>query len=176
MLTVSGWNVTEKGGVGATVTMSSPDTPNPTGNMQVPEWGGVKIGDPIYPGSLYTWGDATKEGTRVPESKEVMKGILLMAGELDKISKKYNGGKKVEINSWYRDPATNVAISSSGPAGPHTTGSAVDLYTDNMQQIHDDYDKAWEGGVAISPNSFTHIDWIGHPQGIPGDPRRRWSY
>jgi Peptidase M15 len=173
-LTVQGWSVNDKSVVSATVVTQSPPPPHPTGNIQVPQWGQVKLKDPIYPGSKFTWGDASRNGERVPENQNVMKGIVLAAKTLDAIAAKYGGG--IQITSWYRPPRVNAAVSGSGLSGPHTTGSAVDFYHPKMTQIHADYSKSWQGGVAISPGSFTHIDWVGHPEGLPGSPRRRWSY
>ncbi|NJR41010.1 MAG: DUF882 domain-containing protein [Leptolyngbyaceae cyanobacterium CSU_1_4] len=173
-LTVQGWSPNDKAMMGATVVTTAPVGIHPTGNIQVPEWGDVKLGEPIIPGSLYTWGDATRQGERIPESKAVMQGIVLAAGLLDELSKKYRDGQKLQINSWYRDPASNAAVSSTGRTGPHTTGSAVDFFSDNMDQIHADYNRSWDGGVAISPGSFVHIDFIG--KDLPGTPRRRWTY
>jgi hypothetical protein len=176
-LTVQGWSPNDKAMMGATVVTTPPVGVHPTGNIQVPEWGNVKLGEAIAPGSLYTWGDATRQGERVPESNDVMQGIVLAAGLMDEISKKYLGGQKVQITSWYRDPASNEAVSSSGRSGPHTTGSAVDFYTDNMDQIHADYERSWEGGVAISPGSFVHLDGLGVFPGLEHYPKlRRWQY
>lgn len=173
---VQGYNIDSKSTISAAVAVPGGSTVHPTGVVNVPEWGAIKLADPIQPGSLYTWADATLNGERVPESQAVMKGIALAAQILDELSKKYLNGSKFTINSWYRPPAVNVAVSSSGPSGPHTTGSAVDFKSANMDQVHADLKGSWEGGVAISPGSFVHVDWIGHPEGIPGTPRRRWSY
>ena len=36
-------------------------------------------------------------------------------------------GKPIVINSWYRSPEHNAAVSTTGLTGPHTTGRAVDI-------------------------------------------------
>lgn len=36
-------------------------------------------------------------------------------------------GRPIGINSWYRSPEHNAAVSSTGVDGPHTTGEAVDI-------------------------------------------------
>jgi hypothetical protein len=175
-VTVQGWSPNDKAMVSATVVTTSPTSPHPTGNIQVPKWGQVNLKDAIVPGGKWTWGDATRNGQRVPESESVMKGIILAAQNLIAIEQKYGAG--IEVTSWYRPPRENARVSSSGLSGPHTTGSAVDFYHPKMSRIHADYAKSWEGGVAISPNSFIHLDAIGVPgaNGLPGSPRRRWSY
>lgn len=37
-------------------------------------------------------------------------------------------GKPMEVTSGYRCPEHNVAVSSTGPGGPHTTGRAADFH------------------------------------------------
>jgi len=179
-LSVTGYNIDAKQSVGATVVTPGSVAANPTLLVNVPEWGSVKMGDKI-PGSRFTWGDATKEGTRVPTSKQIMQSIVAIAAELTKIEAKQ--GVKLTITSWFRDPATNVRVASSGPNGPHTTGSAVDFYPESdavFQKIFKEYDASWPGGVAQKRGEFIHLDLVGAGSnalgGLGGDPRRRWEY
>lgn len=171
--------------VGAAVTPGGV-SPNPNGVILAPEWGAVKNKDPIYAGSSFTWGDATSQGTRKPESKKIMQNIIGISQVLDGLAKEF--GVKFIITSWYRPPHVNVQVSSSGPNGPHTTGSAIDFYCDpkKLIAIHKKLDKTWAGGVAIHPavysgsGGFVHIDLIGAGSavqgGLPGSAKRRWSY
>ena len=179
-ITVKGWNVNDKGVVSATVNNPAPVTQHPTGQIQAPEWGTIKLADPIIPGCPYTWGLATREGSRVPESKEVMQGIVDVCTVLWDLTKKL-GLSSVEVTSWYRDPATNIEQSSTGATGPHTTGSAVDFGCVGMVKLHDsmyDRENGWKGGLAIHPHAredesrgFIHIDCI-----YSDPPYRRWNY
>lgn len=169
-ITVKGWNVNDKSVVSATVNNPAPVTQHPTGQIQAPEWGTVKLSDSIIPGCPYTWGLATREGTRVPESKEVMQGIVDICGHLWDITKRI-GVPTVDVTSWYRDPATNLAEADSGAAGPHTHGCAVDWGAIGMLKIYEEIkDEAtgWQGGLGLDrlalqdeSQGYIHIDLLG---------------
>ena len=146
----------------------------------MPEWGALKMSDPIFPGCLYTWGDAPKEGNRKPQGKIVMQGIVEIAQKLMELhsTQAMNGGKKVEVTSWYRDPATNVAMSSSGANGPHTHGCAVDFWFEGYIQFYKKIEPTWKGGLAFAADSrtFIHIDLGGVSPTFQTTPGRRWPY
>lgn len=165
-VTVVGWNPADKTTVGATVVTPGEAPQHPTGNINVPEWGAIKLSDPIYPGCVYTWGDATKNGTRVPASRSVMEGIARVARVMQDLCDRYNGGQKIRINSWYRDPEANRRAGGA-TRSRHLQGDAVDFSHPNMAQIHRDLVNSWDGGVAIKPGSFVHIDT---------GSKRRWRY
>lgn len=164
--TVAGFNIQDKSSVGVTVVnpVNPPTDPNKV--INVPEWGSLKMGDPIFPGCLYTWGDATKNGTRVP-TKEVMKGIIALAQPLDEFTKKLNKGKWY-VSSWYRDPVSNR--NAGGVANSqHLRGNAVDIRPPDFVQV---FLKLivpnWPGGHGLDErNNYFHID-VG--------PRRPWDY
>jgi hypothetical protein len=180
VMAVQGWDVNGKQMVGGFAVVPGAFTPIPGGAVNVPEWGTVKMADPIFPGCLYTWGDATKEGNRKPESKMVMQGIVEIAQYMMKFHSEMgmNGGKKVEVTSWYRDPATNVAQSSSGPNGPHTHGCAIDFWFEGYLAFHDKLSSTWKGGLARANDSrtFIHIDLGGMSPTFQATPGRRWPY
>jgi hypothetical protein len=44
-------------------------------------------------------------------------------------------GFALPVTSGYRCPAHNQAVSTTGPAGPHTTGRAVDLAVDRERAL-----------------------------------------
>jgi Peptidase M15 len=114
VMAVQGWDVNGKQMVGGFAVVPGQFTPVPGGKINVPEWGSLKMSDPIVPGCLYTWGDATKEGNRVPESKAIVKGIIEIAQQLMVFhGQGMNGGKKATVNSWYRDPTSNAACGGS---------------------------------------------------------------
>lgn len=174
---VSGFSTSAGSVVSATVNTPGAAPPaKPGQKITVPQWGEVKMEDPIYPGSVYTWGDATRNGERVPESQEVMEGIVSIAQKFqDDIISKYENGKptKWQVNSWYRDPASNAAAGGSSQSY-HMTGRAIDFWPpggmDQAMQIINDFDSVWEGGFALGfPNAgyFIHVD--------TGE-RRRWEY
>jgi len=176
-MTVAGFSVNGKESVGATVVTTAPDPAAPSGPIVVPEWGAVKAGDPIYPGSLYTWGDATKNMSRPPgrgdsgrSPKQIMENIVKIARVADDLSKRFKGGQKLRISSWYRDPASNRA--AGGASGSrHMWGDAIDITDPVFPTIFNTLrSEGWhksKGGLAISPGSFCHVDL--------GDPRT-WTY
>lgn len=170
--TVKGWNVNDKQVVGATVVIPSPPKQHPTGAIQAPAWGTINLSDPIIPGCPYTWADATRNGERVPASKEIIEGIIRIATIITPLTEQTVGkGKRWEINSWYRDPASNAAVGGA-PLSRHLNGDAVDFFFPGMEALHQKLYDTWNGGVAISPGSFVHID----DRGSQGEPQARWTY
>lgn len=164
-LTVKGFNINGKSVVAATVSTPGKPSQHPTGVITAPEWGSVKLSDPIIPGSRFTWGFATRNGSRVPENKTVMQGIVNICRYLDQWEKELS--VTFEITSWYRDQASNRAAGGASQS-EHLKGHAVDFYFSGMDAFHSKMDGEWEGGVAIKHGSFVHIDLA------PG--RRRWNY
>ena len=63
------------------------------------------------------------------------------------------------INSAYRCPAHNSAVSKTGPSGPHTTGKSVDIHVSNSQHRKKliDYFAPKVTGLGIA-KTFIHID------------------
>lgn len=175
-ISISGWDVRNKTERGATLTV--PDNPAGVSLIDVPEWGTLKMADPIFEGSSYTWGDATKNGSRKP-TKEIMANIIGIAKAIQPLTEQTVGkGKKWTITSWYRDPASNRA-SGGVPNSNHLTGKAVDAYFPEYKQLFAKLrngsapkrvDKQlWNGGLADGGRAgkFIHLD-IGE--------KRTWSY
>ncbi len=165
-VTVVGWNPADKQMVGATVVTPGDAPPHPTGSIDVPEWGAINLSDPIYPGCVYTWGDATKNGTRVPASRSIMEAIARIAHVMQDLCDRYNGGLKMQIKSWYRDPESNRRAGGAARSR-HLQGDAIDFYHPDMARIHQILVSSWSGGVAIKSGSFVHIDT---------GAKRRWRY
>jgi rare lipoprotein A (peptidoglycan hydrolase) len=166
--TVAGYNIQEKASVGVTVVNPVNPPTDPGKVIAVPEWGSLKMGDPIFPGCLYTWGDATKNGTRVP-SKEIMKGIIALAQQLDRVTKELGKGKW-NIISWYRDPVSNRAARGK-PNSEHLDGNAADVRPPEVNFVTyflKTIEPNWNGGCGLNEAGRTfHID-VGR--------RRRWDY
>lgn len=142
-----------------------------TGTINAPGIGDIKLDDPIYEGCSYTWADATKDGTRMPEDQSVVQHIVNVAQELQKITVEFNSGSRVEVTSWYRPPAANAAAGGSSRSR-HMTGDAVDMYFPNMDAMYAKYNSDHPGGVAIAHGSFIHVD-MRHLDGGGAD---RWNY
>ena len=85
-------------------------------------------------------------------------------------------GFSLPISSGYRCPAHNAAVSSTGDAGPHTTGKAADIVASyqKARQIVDMAGKMGFLGIGIRQhgpvsNRIVHLDMV------PG-PERIWTY
>lgn len=165
-LTIQGYNPTEKQIISVTAVTPAPSTPVPGGVIQVPDWGALRMSDPIFPGSVYTWGDATKGGRRKP-NKAIMERIVLVARAIAPLTEQTVGkGNKWTINSWYRDPVANRNC-GSGPNSRHLRGDAVDFIFPGYMKLWAKLPGNWTGGYAINPGAFIHLD-LG--------PKRTWNY
>ncbi len=172
-VTVSGFDINNKAPVGATVVTPEVAVPHSTGVI-ASSWGQVKLTDPIIPGSPYTWGDATKQGSRVPSTPEIMQGIVNIATEITAMTLSTLGpGQKWQIISWLQNPKDNIRDAINGMAGLHMNGSAVDIYFPGYKSLYAKLDPTWPAGLALSDGksgNFMHIDLINKGT------RRRWKY
>jgi len=137
----------------------------------IPGLGKRYTGNPIDGCANFLWGEATANGTRIPESIAIAKNIIRIAKSLEIIRADY-GNRAVTINSWYRPPAVNRAIGGASQSR-HLSGDAVDFNIEgiNPWDIYRRYDKTWSGGLAAVDRGsfrFCHID--GRPY------RSRWAY
>jgi len=117
----------------------------------------------------FTWAEATRNGTRLPEHEENGRAIVHVAHALEGVRVKL-GNRKIFVTSWYRPPAVNRAV--GGAAGSrHVVGDAVDFAVHGMTpaEVFEALDDWWggRGGLAYGVG-FTHIDMRGY--------RARWTY
>ena len=95
---------------------------------------------------------------------------------MDLLQKARNELGPLSITSAYRCPSHNASVSSTGEAGPHTTGHALDIAVKNSQhrkQLIDWFTTKVTGlGVA---KSFIHIDNLTEEQGFDMRPNA-WKY
>jgi Peptidase M15 len=200
-LTINGWNVNNKEGITAmAATPSTPGTSPDIKSFPTPR-GALKMSEPIYPGSLYTWGDVTKQGQELPQGftsttdgpqsiDSILAGVIRIAQVLDKHTKDVGKGK-LQINSWYRNYEHQQRIARQtgrGFNGRHMYGDAVDFYFDGCHgEFFQKVLHSWSGGVArMKPNSggpgFVHLDdrQVGRnenpAQCVEGQGTARWNY
>jgi hypothetical protein len=121
----------------------------------------------------FTWAEAlhfnASGGYRRPANSGVVYGILRVTDAMEEIRRMY-GNKPIQINSWYRDPATNAAVGGASQSR-HLSGDAVDFVVPGVScfSVYSRLDGWWgsRGGLASS-SVFTHIDVRGY--------RARWDY
>jgi uncharacterized protein YcbK (DUF882 family) len=123
--------------------------------------------DPIVPNGSFFWGEATKDGTRLPESEEIARNIVRMAQQMQRIRTKL-GDRAITITSWYRPPAVNRAVGGASNS-THMRGHGVDFVVEGLspQAVQRILDPWWEGGLGYG-STFTHVDNRGY--------RARWNY
>jgi hypothetical protein len=149
-------------------------TPTPTPPYQgkafrLPGNSGLFYTDqPIIPGGSFTWGEATKDATRIPATVTIVNNIIALARELQKVRDQI--GRPFIINSWYRPPAVNQAVGGV-PNSQHLTGKAVDLQIPGYsgRRIANAVMLEWKGGIGIYSTipDIVHLD-IG--------PKRTWGF
>jgi len=123
---------------------------------------------PIIPGGSFTWGDATRDGTRIPETVTIVNNIIALARQLQRARNQI--GRPVQVNSWYRPPAINAAVGGVSNS-QHLYGKAADLQVAGYsgRALANAVMLWWPGGVGIYSNlpEVVHLD-IG--------PRRVWGF
>lgn len=88
----------------------------------------------IVSGVPLTWGEMTKELTRVPDSETVVKNIIAIAKEFGWVRQKIN--QPLKITSGYRPPHLKIGAEKSF----HKVGLAIDVRTMDLKDIY----KLWE--------------------------------
>ena len=123
---------------------------------------------PIIPGGSFTWGEATKNATRIPPDEAIVDNIIALARELQKARNQV--GRPFRVNSWYRPPAVNRAVGGASRS-QHLSGRAVDLVITGYsgRRAANVVMPWWRGGVGIYSNlpNVLHLD-IGS--------RRTWGF
>jgi Peptidase M15 len=123
--------------------------------------------DPIYDGSNFTWGEATKGGTRLPvdtsfngsivSAGQITANIIKLARELDDL-RVLCGNRPIIITSWYRDPVSNRRVGGVRNS-QHLLGWAADIQVRGVdpRDVAAQLRHCWAGGLGDS-DAFTHID------------------
>lgn len=164
---------------GSTPTPSPSPSPSPTPTPTPPSYQGIPFklpgssstfytDQPIIPGGSFTWGEATKEASRIPATTTIVNNIIALARELQKARNQI--GAAFIVNSWYRPPAINQAVGGVSNS-QHLTGKAVDVQVPGFsgRRIANTVILWWPGGIGIysSMPDVVHLD-IG--------PKRTWGF
>ncbi|MEO0770128.1 MAG: D-Ala-D-Ala carboxypeptidase family metallohydrolase [Cyanobacteria bacterium J06649_4] len=147
-----------------------PTRPAPTGPFRLPGFRSTfYLSEPIIPNGNFTWAEATKNGNRIPVSRDIVYGIIRVARIMEEVRSRL-GNRPIRVNSWYRDPATNRAVGGARYSR-HLSGDAIDFVVIGVHAytVYDRLNSWWgsQGGLASS-SIFTHIDTRGY--------YARWSY
>ena len=139
----------------------------------LPSGGRVSRYTPVYPGSNFTWGEVTKNGTRAIRSlyiqrklvvsDAVIEGkIIATAQRLDLIRSKL-GDQPIYINSWYRPAHVNHRVGGS-LWSRHQYGDGVDIRSNKLspREIYQQIEPYHDAGGISCYDTFVHIDWRGH--------------
>ncbi|HIK46887.1 MAG TPA: DUF882 domain-containing protein, partial [Leptolyngbyaceae cyanobacterium M65_K2018_010] len=123
---------------------------------------------PIIPGGNFTWGEATRDATRIPPTQAIVDNIMALARALQPVRNRL--GRPFQVNSWYRPPEINAAVGGA-PRSQHLQGNAVDLQVQGLsgRQVANSVMLTWPGGIGIYGNmpSVIHLD-LG--------PKRTWGF
>jgi hypothetical protein len=124
---------------------------------------------PIISGGSLTWGEATRNGERIPQLADEVNDILALAKQLQRARTQI--GKPFNITSWYRpEPFNSQAGGVSN--SQHLTGKAVDFWVEGFtgRQLAFEFLPWWEGGIGVyagARSDIVHLD-VG--------PKRTWGF
>ena len=146
------------------------DIPKPNEHRAFfPKIGWVAQNDRIHLGGHFSWGEFTKNLTRIPQNEKVIIGISRLAYYLEDVRSLF-GNPLITINSGYRPPIVNHAVGGASNS-QHLYGAAADIVVSGIRP-HEVYTRlnAWHGSKGGLGDSayFTHIDLRGY--------RARWNY
>ncbi len=114
---------------------------------------------PIIPNGNFTWGEATKNATRIPETRAITENIVELARLLERARSQI--GRPFVVNSWYRPPAVNSAVGGASRS-QHLFGKAVDIVVPGLsgRTVANSLMAWWPGGMGIYSNlpSVVHLD------------------
>lgn len=124
------------------------------------------LNNPIYPGSNFTWSEATKHGSRLPSEKSQVDNIIAVSKKLDLI-RDYLGNRSMIITSWLRPPHINRAVGGV-PNSRHITGDGVDFTVPslNMYKVQENLKSFCQEhnmglGLGAKRGNFVHVDLNG---------------
>lgn len=123
---------------------------------------------PIIPNGSFTWGEATKNATRIPADVSIVNNIIALARQLQRARNQI--GRPFKVNSWYRPPAVNEAVGGASRSY-HLYGMAADLEVSGYsgRRIANAVMPWWSGGVGI----YSHLPNVVH---LDIGPRRTWGF
>lgn len=123
----------------------------------------VYCNQPIFGAKHFTWGEATKNGTRIPLNNQIVQNIIELAGYLELVKTIFDG-RSINITSWYRPPEVNRQ-QGGVKNSRHLVGDAVDFIVTGIPPV-EVYRRLnnWHGarGGLGNANNFSHLDLRGY--------------
>ncbi|MEO1692184.1 MAG: D-Ala-D-Ala carboxypeptidase family metallohydrolase [Cyanobacteria bacterium J06631_6] len=141
--------------------------------MKLPSGIVVTKNTPIYPGSNFTWGEATKNCSRPIEDLIIDRKVIITAEQIEEkiIHAARNldhyrellGNRPIIVTSWYRPRSVNSRVGGSNWSR-HQFGDAVDWKSNYLSpsQIAKIIEPQHFSGGYKAYYKFTHTDWRGH--------------
>ena len=118
---------------------------------------------PIFGAQHFTWGEATRNGSRIPLNSQIVQNIIELAGYLELVKSIFDS-RPVVITSWYRPPEVNRQ-QGGVKNSRHLLGDAVDFVVTGIPPV-EVYRRLnnWHGarGGLGNANNFTHLDRRGY--------------
>jgi Peptidase M15 len=118
--------------------------------------GVVYTDQPVIAGGVFTWGQVTHGGVRLPQQVAHVDNMVKLATQLEKARDKI--GKPFRITSWYRPEPWNSKVGGARQS-QHLTGSGVDIVVAGYsgRQLGQALISWWPGGLGIYPGNRKHI-------------------
>lgn len=129
----------------------------------LPKVGWVGANESVQAGGNFSWGEFTKNLTRVPQTEKVVDAILKLAYYLEEVRSQF-GNPTIVINSGYRPSSVNRAVGGASNS-QHLYGAAADIVVSGIRP-HEVYKRmnkthGSKGGLG-NGSSFTHVDLRGY--------------
>lgn len=129
----------------------------------------VYCDQPIYGCKNFLWGEATKNGTRIPSDNQIVQNIIKLAQYLELVRALFQN-RVIIIYSWHRPPDINRLVGGVSNSR-HILGDAGDIGIQGISppEVYSRLNN-WHGarGGLGNSNAFTHIDLRGYCA--------RWKY
>lgn len=133
-----------------------------------------QVPDGVWPGKHFTVQEFAQRGRGWHEGLSPIVWDDDFIKALDRLREAV--GQPLKLNSGYRSPSYNASVSTTGEAGPHTTGMAADIACDGRlaHRILTHALRLGFRGIGVSQKGstrFIHLDMINtHPR------PNLWSY
>lgn len=125
----------------------------------MPKVGWVGANQPVQAKGNFTWGEFTKNLTRVPQNANIVDAIVSLAYYLEIVRSQF-GNPSILINSGYRPPLINTAVGGASNS-QHLYGAAADIVVSGIHphEVYKRLDKMHgsKGGLGNGA-TFTHLD------------------